>query len=80
MDKNTVTVSRYISIVLVCFLAIISLPTYPLSAETEKSLQSEILNSELYKPLIVYYSRTGNARIVADALTEYHQLKIEMGC
>ena len=77
MDKNTVTVSRYISIVLVCFLSIISLPPYPLSAETEESLQSEIINSEHYKPLIVYYSRTGNSRIVADALMEYLSGTIE---
>ena len=77
MDKNTVTVSRCISIVLVCFLSIISLPAYPLSVEAEESLQSETLNSEHYKPLIVYYSRTGTSRIVADALVEYLSGTIE---
>ena len=77
MDKNTVTVSLCISIVLVCFLSIISLPTYPLSVEAEESLQSETLNSEHYKPLIVYYSRTGTSRIVADALVEYLSGSIE---
>ena len=71
MDKNTVTGSRCISIVLICLLALISLPTYPLSAEAEESLQAGMLNAEHYKPLIVYYSRTGNSRIVADALMEY---------
>ncbi len=77
MKKNTVTAFRFISIVLVCSLFIISLPAYPLSAETEESLQAGMLNSENDKPLIVCYSRTGTSRIVADALTEYLSGTIE---
>ncbi len=77
MEKNTVQAFRFISIVLVCLLALISLPTYPLSAETEESLQAAMPNSEHYKPLIACYSRTGNSRIVADALMEYLSGTIE---
>jgi multimeric flavodoxin WrbA len=77
MEKNTVKAFRFISIVLVCLLALISLPAYPLSAETEESLQAGVLNEEHYKPLIVCYSRTGNSRIVADALMEYLSGTIE---
>lgn len=77
MDKNTVAVSRCKSIVLVCFLALIFLPAHPLGAETEESLQAGLLNAEHYKPLIVYYSRTGNSRTVADALMEYLSGTIE---
>jgi hypothetical protein len=77
MDKNTVTVSRFIGIVLVCSLSIISLPAYPLSAATDESLQAGVLNAEHYKPLIVCYSRTGNSRIVADTLKEYLSGTIE---
>jgi flavodoxin len=77
MHKNTVTLSRCKSIVLACFLALIFLPTYPLRAGTEESLQAGLLNAEHDKPLIVYYSRTGNSRIVADALMEYLSGTIE---
>lgn len=77
MEKNTLTAFRFIRIALVCFLLLISLPTYPLSAETEESLQAGMLNPEHYKPLIVCYSRTGNSRIVADALLEYLSGTIE---
>jgi menaquinone-dependent protoporphyrinogen IX oxidase len=78
MEKNPLTTFRFISLVLVCSLLIISLPTYPPnSAAAEESLQSETLNSEHYKPLIVYYSRTGTSRIVADALVEYLSGTIE---
>ena len=77
MEKNTVKAFRFISIVLACLLALISLPAYPLSAEAEESLQAGMLNAEQYKPLIVYYSRTGNSRIVADALMEYLSGTIE---
>ena len=78
MKKNTLTAFRFIRIVLVCSLFIISLPAYPLkSAETEESLHAGMLNSEHYKPLIVYYSRTGNSRMVADALMEYLSGTIE---
>ena len=77
MGKNTVTAFRFIGIVLVCSLFIISLPAYPLSAATEESLQAGVLNAEHYKPLIVCYSRTGTSRIVADALMEYLSGTIE---
>ena len=78
MGKNTVTAFRFISIVLVCSLFIISLPTYPPdSAKAEESLQAGMLNSENDKPLIVCYSRTGTSRIVADALMEYLSGTIE---
>lgn len=77
MEKKTSTAFRFICTVLVCSLFIISLPTHPLSAETEESLQAAILNAEHDKPLIVCYSRTGNSRIVADALMEYLSGTIE---
>ena len=77
MHKNTVTLSRCKSIVIACFLALIFLPTYPLRAGTEESLQAGLLNAEHDKPLIVYYSRTGNSRTVADALMEYLSGTIE---
>ena len=78
MGKNTVTAFRFISIVLVCSLFIISLPAYPPnSAAAEESLQAGMLNSENDKPLIVCYSRTGTSRIVADALMEYLSGTIE---
>ena len=78
MEKNTLTAFRFIGIVLVCSLFIISLPAHPpLSAETEESLQAGMLNAEHYKPLIVCYSRTGTSRIVADALVEYLSGTIE---
>jgi len=78
MGKNTVTAFRFISIVLVCSLFIVSLPAYPPnSAEAEESLQAGMLNSENDKPLIVCYSRTGTSRIVADALMEYLSGTIE---
>ena len=78
MGKNTVTAFRFISIVLVCSLFIVSLPAYPPnSAEAEESLQAGMLNPENDKPLIVCYSRTGTSRIVADALMEYLSGTIE---
>ena len=78
MEKNTVKAFRFISILLVCFLAIITIPAYPLnSAAAEESLQAGVINAEHDNPLIVCYSRTGNSRIVADALMEHLSGTIE---
>lgn len=77
MGKNPLKAFRFIRIVLICSLFLISLPAYSLSAETEESLQAGMPNSEHYKPLIACYSRTGNSRIVADALMEYLSGTIE---
>jgi hypothetical protein len=69
---------RLILLVLAFSLMIVPLSTYPPDSFGEEALtQPDTPHSEDYKPLIVYYSRSGNSRIVADTLTEYLACPVE---
>ena len=70
--------SRLILLVIAFSLMIVPLSTCPPDSFGGEALpQPGTLHSEDYKPLIVYYSRSGNSRIVADTLTEHLACPVE---
>ena len=70
--------SRPLGLVLVSFLFLFNLSICPPdSLKAESSTQPDTLSSGDCNPLIVYYSRSGNSRIVADTLKEHFSCNIE---
>ena len=70
--------SRLILIVFAFSLMIIPLSTCPPDSFGGEELpQPGTVHSEDYNPLIVYYSRSGNSRIVADTLIEQLAFPVE---
>jgi flavodoxin len=71
-------VSRPLGLVLILFLSLCNLSICPSdSLRAESSPQPDTLSSGNGNPLIVYYSRSGNSRIVADTLKEHFSCNIE---
>ena len=79
MEGNLLKKTFRLTLLVLAFsLMIVPLSTYPPdSFGEEESTQPGILHSEDYKPLIVYYSRSGNSQIVADTLTEHLACPVE---
>ena len=79
MKNNSLNkISRPLGLVLVSFLFLFNLSIYPPgSLRAEPSSQPATLTSGDCNPLIVYYSRSGTSRIVADTLKEQLACNIE---
>ena len=78
MKNKTLTQTlRPIGLVLVFFLFLFNLSICPPGSVRGESLsQPDTLGTGDCKPLIVYYSRSGNSRIVADTLKEYFSCNV----
>jgi flavodoxin len=71
--------SRPLTLVLLSFLFLYNLSTCPPDSISAEPLpQLDLLSSGTCNPLIVYYSRSGNSRLVADTLKE--QLSCKVAC
>ena len=69
---------RLILLVFAFSLVLVPFSTCPPESFGDEALpQSGTLHSEDYNPLIIYYSRSGNSRIVADTLTEHLACPVE---
>ena len=79
MKKNPLKkFSRPLGLVLVSFLFLFNLSICPPSSlKAESSPQPDTLTSKDCNPLIVYYSRSGTSRIVAETLKDQLACKIE---